>query len=274
MGILRAIEGPRWTHRELIEDLVNWLNGDDYIAAETAFGSRWLTNASVPDVLRLRKSYTRVDCAIYEVKTNRSDFLAEIRTAKWRDYLPMSSRLYFATPADGVVQGKGEIPDGVGWFVRTEAGWHARQAPRVREFVPSYEMALALLMKENAMRRSAEREAQGLKTAKHQHNISANKKMWERVHRVEREIQNAKSTKLRLRESASILREITGLTLEGWNWQEDLRVWAASKNGGVPAGHLDELEQHAREINRIVGGLRRQLQKSESVREDDKETAS
>lgn len=54
----------------------------------------------------------------YEVKATRSDFLADIRAGKWRQYLPYVHRLYFAFP-EGVAQ-PGEVPIECGVLVRSE----------------------------------------------------------------------------------------------------------------------------------------------------------
>lgn len=50
------------------------------------------------DIVTIMPSYTRFLITIYEVKSNRADFLSEIKSGKWKKYLPHCHRFYFAMP--------------------------------------------------------------------------------------------------------------------------------------------------------------------------------
>lgn len=221
-------------HRGLVKDLRNWLQGDDFVCSEVAFGSRWMTNARIPDVMRIRKSYTRWDVGIYEVKVNRSDFTAEMRNGKWKEYLPMSSRFYFATPADGVVFDKQEIPERCGWMVRGPNGWRVKIAPKIRDFEPNCDQLLALLMSVEQDRKRLLTKLEESRKSKHRHNVKANSRMWQRVYHVETALKDKRSTLNQLREARDVFQRVTGLKMGGYDWIEKLE--ARMQGGGV---HLD-----------------------------------
>lgn len=227
-----------FSHGALVKDLRNWLQGDDFVCSEVAFGSKYLTNARIPDVMRVRKSYTRWDVGIYEVKVNRSDFTGEIRNGKWLEYLPMSRRFYFATPADGVVHDKSEIPVGAGWIVRGPNGWSVKKTPTIREFEPNCDQLLALLMSVEKDRKSALCELEAVRKSKHVHNVKASSRMWRRVYAVETELRDKRSTLNKLRDARSRFEKVTGLKMEGYDWLEKLE--SRMSVGGV---HLDSVER-------------------------------
>lgn len=247
-----------WRHNELADDLAVWLQADDFVCAGVRFGSAWLANASIPDVMKVRKSYTRWDVQIYEVKTNRPDFIGELRNGKWRDYLPMSSRLYFATPADGVVDSTAEIPEGVGWIVRGEHGWKVRQSPKIREFTPSAEQMLALLMSVEKARCKLAADLAADKKVKHRHNIGANHKMWNRVYRVEQALHDQKSTFSALRAARARFKQVTGLDVNRYNWLDEMENKLNSASAGVDVGALRRvvygLVNQAKELNSLIPG--------------------
>jgi uncharacterized protein (UPF0335 family) len=76
-----------------------------------------------PDVFSLVATLTRAKwCPItYEVKVSRADFTTELRTAKWRLYLPFSAYVYLACP-DGLVSAD-ELPPEMGLIVRRQVTW-------------------------------------------------------------------------------------------------------------------------------------------------------
>jgi hypothetical protein len=99
------------------------------------------------DLIVVRPSYTRFCLDIHEVKSTRSDFLSDIRSNKWRKYLPHCHRFYFAT-LPGVCK-KIEIPSEAGWMVRGDRGWSGcKMAPR-REISINIDMLLAMLFYKN-----------------------------------------------------------------------------------------------------------------------------
>lgn len=122
-----------WTHDALAEDLAISLGVLPYL--NVVLGSAWLPSANgdkTPraDVLGIKPSYTRFCVAIYEVKVSRADFLSDIRSGKWRSYLPHCHRFYFATLPD--ICSRDDIPAEAGWMVRTDKTWTARKAAKPR----------------------------------------------------------------------------------------------------------------------------------------------
>ncbi len=78
-------------------------------------GKKW----SQPDLF----VYMDMRPVIYEVKTNRNDFLGEIQTGKWLKYRRYCSEFYFASP-EGLISPH-EVPFNVGLVVRAEMrGFH------------------------------------------------------------------------------------------------------------------------------------------------------
>jgi len=233
------------THEQLCTDLAEYLDSaGEYVANQVSYGSRWLTpHTQIPDVMRIRMSYTRVDIAIYEVKVSRSDFQGDLREGKYLGYLPMCSRLYFATPAEGVVKSKVEIPEGVGWIVRVGHGWHVRQAPKIRPVELNPYGCLALLMDVAQSRRRLLRELDAIKKSKHRHNVFANEKMQRRIRRVESKIEDAWRYRKELVEIKTEFLKALNLTDAelGWrnNWVD--RALRAISGGRPEADNLREL---------------------------------
>lgn len=105
-----------------------------------------------PDVFAITPSFNlnKTRPTTYEIKVSRSDFLADVRAAKHRQYEKMSQYVYFAAPR-GLLS-EDEIPDGCGlieyysadvdkerpisggkavmkWTVK--AGWHVTKFPKI-----------------------------------------------------------------------------------------------------------------------------------------------
>lgn len=110
-------------HDELAEDLARAIGLMPFL--DVPLGSVFLsargTGPSRADVVAVKPSYNRFCISIYEVKVSRSDFLSDIRSEKWRGYLPHCNRFYFAVES-GVCQ-KNEIPAPAGLMVRGTKGW-------------------------------------------------------------------------------------------------------------------------------------------------------
>lgn len=134
-----------WLHDDLAQDLALSLGVLPYL--NVVLGSPWLStrdeNPPRADVLGVKPSYTRFCVAIYEIKVSRSDFLSDIRSGKWRSYLPHCHRFYFATLPD--VCTKDDIPAEAGWMVRTNKTWTARKAAKVRPVEVPMETLQALV---------------------------------------------------------------------------------------------------------------------------------
>lgn len=103
------------THQEVVESLAQAKGTNLW---EVNLGSPYMkyfyggSSVQRADVIVIRPSYTNFCLDIYEVKVSRSDFLKDVRSGKYKGYLPMCHRLYFAV-IKGLVD-KREIPDDVG----------------------------------------------------------------------------------------------------------------------------------------------------------------
>jgi len=133
-----------WQHNELAEDLAITKNS---FYLDVPLGSVSLApyGEGVPraDLVEVKPSYTRFCVSIYEVKVSRSDFLSDIKSGKWRSYLPHCHRIYFATPA-GMVD-KREIPEEAGWIACGDRGWKTMKAAPVLQAEIPKETLLSLL---------------------------------------------------------------------------------------------------------------------------------
>lgn len=113
---------PRWRSR------VTWENIELRKEEGIGIGCR-------PDVFSIYPTLRVEKCRPWtcEVKVSRGDFLSDVRSGKWRNYLKFSSRVYFAAPL-GMIK-KDEVPNEAGlivfgprheghppsWFVEREA---------------------------------------------------------------------------------------------------------------------------------------------------------
>ena len=88
------------SHFDLVSSLYRYLidRGAPIVFREPGLGSRYknLGSIPIPDIYTFNKSYTNTMATIYEVKHSRSDFLGDVKKAKWERYLPYCDRLYFA----------------------------------------------------------------------------------------------------------------------------------------------------------------------------------
>jgi len=122
--------------------------------ARTKLSENWMVwrevtlgSFSVPraDVFAVAKSFANPRFIIYEIKTSRSDFLHDVNTGKYRGYFSCCSQFYFACPSG--VLGKGDVPEHCGLIVRNENGWHTVKSATRREFKPSQDLWIRLLIK-------------------------------------------------------------------------------------------------------------------------------
>ena len=124
------------THSDLIDSLAIQLHDPGRVViCGVGIGSRWLQGGHIPipDVMMFKKSYTNPDVTIFEVKASRADFQSDINKGKYRKYLGISNRMFFALPA-GMVQ-KEEVPVECGlWTWKKEKNsWSSRKAAQRRE---------------------------------------------------------------------------------------------------------------------------------------------
>lgn len=240
----------KWEHGQLVADLAGWLDTDGFVAGECRFGRAWGSNSPIPDVLKIRKSYTRWDVQIFEVKASRADFLGELRNGKWQDYLPMSSRLYFASPVYGVVNDVAEIPAVCGWIVRGPTGWKVIKIPKIRQFTPDADQLLALLMNYDDRLRQVRVQLAADKKKKHSHNVVANAKMSARVYKMESYFRDGWRIRQSLQEAKAIFEAATGIKLPGqYAWLESLKNKLQSVEAGVDVQALRRIH---RDLTRTV----------------------
>lgn len=124
-----------WHHGSLLRDMVDkQLSMDDkFVWAEPCWPTS-IEGYPIPDILTIRKSFSKPLPTIYEIKVNRSDFLSDVNSGKWIKYLPYCQKFFFAVPR-GMVR-KGEVPDGAGLILRSEKGWRVSKNTRLREYKP------------------------------------------------------------------------------------------------------------------------------------------
>jgi hypothetical protein len=97
----------------------------------------------VADVITVHPSYKRFSLSIFEIKVSRADFLSDIRTEKWKGYLPHCNRFYFAV-AEGVAT-RSDIPQEAGLWIRKKSGWALEKNARPRNLEIPRETLLALI---------------------------------------------------------------------------------------------------------------------------------
>lgn len=208
--------------------------------------SQWLNrNYSVPDVLKVRKSYTRLDVQIFEVKASRADFLSDLRSDKWREYLPYSSRFSFATPQldlKDVVQDISEIPEEAGWIVKTPKTWRVKKTPKIRSFEPNWEMFFALLLSQNRDLQGVQGYADHLKTLNHASNARANLRLVKRYSRIEHRLDEEGARLEQKKTALDIIRKILGIKLDSWNWEDELKEEVKSLRSKIPTTLIKELK--------------------------------
>jgi len=121
------------SHHELVSDLADRCREFDarMVISNVGIGSRWLQSSiPIPDVMMIKKSYTKPDITIYEVKATRRDFMQDVGKGKYRQYFNICHRFYFACPV-GVLK-KEEIPEGAGLTVynKDKKSWSIVKASR------------------------------------------------------------------------------------------------------------------------------------------------
>lgn len=137
-----------WQHNELAEDLAI-AKSSFYLDVPLGSVSLAPYGEGVPraDLVEIKPSYTRFCVSIYEIKVSRADFLNDIKTSKWRNYLPHCHRFYFATPT-GLIDKK-EIPEEAGWIACGDRGWKTmKAAPVLQAEIPKETLLSLLFMKQ------------------------------------------------------------------------------------------------------------------------------
>lgn len=115
-----------WTGKELTQDLASYLRASGWLAF-TEIDVRG-TGGRVDVAAVKPHSYARKDLREYEIKISKGDFRADDGKQKWRRYLQVFHRVYFAATT-GILR-KNDIPVDAGLIVRNENGWHVVKAAR------------------------------------------------------------------------------------------------------------------------------------------------
>lgn len=114
---------------DLTNSLVKMLNDKGWITAKEV---KLRGGDGIVDVVAVKdRQFLRKEIRTYEVKTSRSDFLSDVARMKWKKYLEVTHRVYFAAPA-GLLR-KSEIPEGAGLIVLGENGWSVVKTARSHE---------------------------------------------------------------------------------------------------------------------------------------------
>jgi len=134
------VASKKLSHADVQRHLAQWLRVPNsnarppVVAEELAIEGSWGDHGRI-DVLLFRalNGYKQIVLEAYEVKATRADFLSDIRSAKWRRYLPRLTRFNFAAPI-GVVK-ESDLPPEAGLIemgLRKDGRyyWHrVRRAP-------------------------------------------------------------------------------------------------------------------------------------------------
>jgi hypothetical protein len=122
-------QAREWRHDELAADLLD----DRHAAAEIAI-ERLAVRGGQLDVAAMCLSWSRPLITGYEVKISRADFLCEIRSEKWRNYLDCVERLYFAVP--NYMVEPSEVPAECGLLYRGTKSWRWHRKAQRRDLSP------------------------------------------------------------------------------------------------------------------------------------------
>jgi hypothetical protein len=130
---------------ELGEDLARVLQGAGYMVwTNQPLGSVSWDHVPIADVIAISKSYKPV-IKIYEIKTSRGDFQADVYRGKYLNYINFCNYFYFATPAKLI--DKNELPEGCGLTVHGDKNWRSLKAAPRHDCQLDSNLLMALLMK-------------------------------------------------------------------------------------------------------------------------------
>lgn len=132
-----------WTHNSLLRDMADHCRSQGKIVfCDQNIGP---AGSPRPDVLAINKSYNRWNPTVFEIKVSRSDFLSDVTSGKWVNYLDAACAVSFAVPA-GLIK-KTEVPKKAGLIVRHDKVWRYAKKPTI-EPIENYDRYLwmALLM--------------------------------------------------------------------------------------------------------------------------------
>jgi len=137
--VLSAQRSSTWSgsHGDLCDLLVQHCESMNNMLVwqGVGIGSRWLARGRipVPDVFTMRRSYTRPDLTAYEVKVSAADFRGDVHQGKYRRYLPLCNRLFFAFPTGLVRLEEVPVECGVILYNPAKGTWTVRKSAQRRE---------------------------------------------------------------------------------------------------------------------------------------------
>lgn len=125
------------SHNILVQSLRDYLDFPDGILGKGVFSlsdfSMGIGNRNGhADVVTINTSYSNSLFTVYEVKSSKSDFRADINKGKYLKYLEVCNRLFFAAPK-GIIT-KNDLPDGIGLMTYDpEKGWRTTKGATVKQ---------------------------------------------------------------------------------------------------------------------------------------------
>ena len=136
------------THSDLVQSLADHLRCPRRMVwAEKVvyFSMAFSAGTTIPDVCTINTDYGAPLPSVYEVKATRADFMQDVRSEKWRKYLPYTARIYFATGPD-VAAKRADIPEEAGWMrFDPEKGWIVAKGAPNRRYEFNQYVLLSLL---------------------------------------------------------------------------------------------------------------------------------
>jgi len=137
--------GDLSTHRDFV---IEFARAKKTPYFEIPLGSVWANyyrknGVPIADVLTVRPSYTKFNIDIFECKVSRGDLLNDIRSEKYKKYLPYCNRFYFVVPRG--LTDKEEIPEECGLILKSERSFYTRKSAIARYPELNIEMLMALI---------------------------------------------------------------------------------------------------------------------------------
>lgn len=204
-----------WTHTDLQMDLLATRRENGEVAVQELSCASWGSNGWV-DVATVKPSWSNPNPTGYEVKVSRSDFMSDVRSGKYRRYLPFFRRFYFACPA-GMVKKK-EVPEGMGLIVRSDKGWSGVVGPSVTEIDdgdwPQLLLAMLMRQKEAPWRAQTndDPEARRRRVRKYRDHLEASRII---DHSVKKQIREARRNNRQMKRAREKLCEVLGVEPDG-----------------------------------------------------------
>jgi len=102
-----------------------------------------VNGVAIADVVNIRPSFTRFCVDIFEVKVSRADLMKDIKTEKYKKYLPFCHRFYYACES-GICK-TAEIPPECGLYIHGKISWRCTKGSDVSDIDIPVEFLMALI---------------------------------------------------------------------------------------------------------------------------------